>query len=100
MEGADLQFRSGMAEKYIPYSLRRQIGDWKAEWFYIHNHAPALPERALGPPKPYHETSIHLVSLSTATRMCEKPPGAIGSGPIMSRLQQAKGQGGGMVIRL
>ena len=29
--GADLQFRSGMAEKYIPYSLRRQIGDWKAE---------------------------------------------------------------------
>jgi hypothetical protein len=28
---ADLQFRLGMAEKYIPYSLRRRIGDWKAE---------------------------------------------------------------------
>ncbi|XP_039834476.1 uncharacterized protein LOC120695250 [Panicum virgatum] len=44
-----------MAEKYITYSLRRQIGDWKAEWFYIDNHAPALPERTPGPPKPRHE---------------------------------------------
>ena len=85
-----------MEEKYIPYSPRRQIGDWKAEWFYINNHAPALPKRTPGSPKPRHETSIHLVSLSTATRMCEKPPGAIGSGPIMSRLQQANGQDGGM----
>ena len=25
-------------------------------------------------------TSIHLVNLSTATRMCVKPPGAVGSG--------------------
>ena len=25
--GADLQFRPGMVEKYISYSLRRQIGD-------------------------------------------------------------------------
>ena len=41
VRGADLQFRSGMAEKYILYSLRRQIGDWKVEWFYIDNHAPA-----------------------------------------------------------
>ena len=45
-------------------------------------------------------TSIHLVNLSTATRMCVKPPGAVGSGPIMSRLQQANGHDGGMVIRL
>jgi len=45
-------------------------------------------------------TSIHLVNLSTATRTCVKPPGAVGSGPIISRLQQAKGQDGGMVIRL
>ena len=45
-------------------------------------------------------TSIHLVNLSTATRMCLKPPSAVGSGPIMSRLQQAKGQDGGMVIKL
>ena len=44
-----------MAEKYILYSLRRQIGDWKAEWFYIDNHAPALPERTPGPPKQRHE---------------------------------------------
>ena len=49
--GADLQFCLGMADKYIPYTLCRQIGDWKAEWFYIDNHAPALPERAPGPPK-------------------------------------------------
>ena len=47
-----------MAEKYIPYSLRRQIGDWKAEWFYIDNHAPALPERTPRPPKPRHEWCV------------------------------------------
>jgi len=46
-----------MGEKYIPYSLRRQIGDWKAEWF-INNHAPALPERTPGPPKPGHERCV------------------------------------------
>ena len=45
-------------------------------------------------------TSIHLVNLSTATSMCVKPPGAVGSGPIMSRLQQANGHDGGMVIKL
>ena len=45
-------------------------------------------------------TSIHLVNLSTATNMCVKSPCAAGSGPIMSRLQQANGQDGGMVIKL
>jgi hypothetical protein len=29
-----------------------------------------------------------------------KPPGAVVKGPIISRLQQAKGQDGGMVMRL
>ena len=47
--GVDLQFRPSIAEKYIPYTLRRQIGDWKAEWFYIDNHASGLPERTPGP---------------------------------------------------
>ena len=47
-----------MAEKYIPYSLRHQIGDWKAKWFYIDNHGPALPERTPGPPKPHHEWCV------------------------------------------
>ena len=47
-----------MAEKYILYSLCHQIGDWKAEWFYIDNHAPALPERTPGPPKPRHEWCV------------------------------------------
>ena len=44
-----------MEEKYIPYYLRHQIGDWKAEWFYIDNHAPTLPERTPGPPKQRHK---------------------------------------------
>jgi len=44
-----------MAEKYIPYSLCCQIGDWKAEWFYIDNHAHTLPERTPGPPKQRNE---------------------------------------------
>ena len=42
VRGADLQFPPSTAEKYIPYTLRRQIGDWKVERFYVDNHAPAL----------------------------------------------------------
>ena len=53
--GADLQFCPGMAERYIPYALRRQIGDWKAEWFYIDNHAPGISERTPGPPQKHNE---------------------------------------------
>ena len=45
--GADLNFTQKY--KYIPYTPRRQIGDWRAEWFYIDNHAPAIPERCPGP---------------------------------------------------
>ena len=47
-----------MVEKYVPYTLRCQIGDWKAEWFYIDNHAPALPERTPRPPKQRHEWCV------------------------------------------
>ena len=57
--GADLQFHPSMAEKYTPYTLCRQIGDWKAEWFYIDNHAPAFPERTPGPPKQHNEWYAH-----------------------------------------
>jgi len=56
--GVDLQFHPDIAKKYILYSLRRQIGDWKAEWFYIDNHAPTLPERTPGPPKHRHEWCV------------------------------------------
>jgi hypothetical protein len=45
-------------------------------------------------------TSIHLVNLSMATNTRLNPPGAVGSGPIMSSPQQAKGQVGGMVTSL
>ena len=31
--GANLELRYEMAGKYIPYTPRRQIGDWRAEWF-------------------------------------------------------------------
>ena len=44
-----------MAEKYISYTLHRQIGDWKAELFYIDNYALALPERTPGPPQKRNE---------------------------------------------
>jgi hypothetical protein len=46
--------------------------------------------------------SIHLVNLSIATNTWVKPPGAVVKGPIKSksRLQQANGQDGGMVMRL
>ena len=45
-------------------------------------------------------TSIYLVNLSTATNICVKPHGAVGSGPIISKLQHANDQHVGMVIRL
>ena len=48
-----------MVDKYITYTLRRQIGDQKAEWFYIDNHAPALPERTPRPPKQRNEWYAH-----------------------------------------
>jgi hypothetical protein len=44
-------------------------------------------------------TSIHLVNLSTATRMCLWPPGAVLNGPTESRPQMANGQDGGIVLR-
>jgi hypothetical protein len=44
--------------------------------------------------------SIHLVNLSISINTWVKPPSAIVKGPIISRLQQANGQDGGMVMRL
>jgi hypothetical protein len=44
--------------------------------------------------------SIHSVNLSIATNVWVKLPGTVVNGPIISRLQQANGQDGGMVIRL
>jgi hypothetical protein len=41
-----------------------------------------------------------LGEFSMATNTLLKPPGAVGSGPIMSNPQQAKGQVGGMVTSL
>jgi hypothetical protein len=35
--GDNLELRSEMAGKYIPYTPRRQIGNWRAELFYIDN---------------------------------------------------------------
>jgi hypothetical protein len=45
-------------------------------------------------------TSIHLVNLSMATNTLLNPPGAVGSGTIMSSPQHANGQVGGMVTSL
>jgi hypothetical protein len=55
----NLELRSEMARKYIPYTPRHQIGDLRAEWFYIDNHASSLPDRVLGPPKRCHEWFHH-----------------------------------------
>jgi hypothetical protein len=38
-------------EKYIHYTPHSKIGDWRAEWFYVENHAPSLLERVPGPPQ-------------------------------------------------
>jgi hypothetical protein len=57
--GADLQLHPEMANKYVPYTPRRQIGDWKAEWFYVDNHAPSIPKRLPGPPQQCAEWYAH-----------------------------------------
>jgi hypothetical protein len=44
--------------------------------------------------------SIHFVNLSIVTYTWVKPPSAVVNGPIISKLQQANSQDGGMVIRL
>ena len=70
--GADLQFRPGTAEKYIPYTLHHQIGDWKAEWFYIDNHALALPERTPGPPQKRNEWYARAENVDQVDELLEK----------------------------
>ena len=57
--GANLELRSEMAGRYISYTPRRQIGDWSAEWFYIDNHSPSLPDRVPGLPNHCHEWFHH-----------------------------------------
>ena len=46
-----MQLRLENKEKYIQYTPHSKIGDWRAEWFYVENHAPSLPERVPGPPQ-------------------------------------------------
>ena len=46
-----MQIRSKVEDRYIHYIPCNNIGDWKAEWFYIDNHAPPLPDRAAGAPQ-------------------------------------------------
>ena len=57
--GTDLQLCPEMAEKYIQYTPHHQIRDWRAEWFYIDNHAPAFPERIPGHPQVCGEWFAH-----------------------------------------
>jgi len=61
-----------MAEKYIQYTLHHQIGDWKAEWFYIDNHAPALPERTPGPPQKRNEWYARAENVDQVDELLEK----------------------------
>ena len=61
-----------MAEKYISYTLCCQIGDWKAEWFYIDNHAPGLPEKTPGPPQKHNEWYAHAKNVDQVDELLEK----------------------------
>ena len=54
------------------YTPRCQIGGWKAEWFYIDNHAPALPNRVLRPPKRCQEWFNHGVIPVQEEELLEK----------------------------
>ena len=42
--------RPEVVDSYIQYEPQK-IENWRAEWFYVENHAHALPEWVLGPPK-------------------------------------------------
>lgn len=50
--GAGLQ---GMDKMYIEYKFLTSLSGSKEHWFYVGNHAPALPERINEPPKITHE---------------------------------------------
>ena len=91
--GADLQFCPGMAEKYIPYTLHHQIGDWKAEWFYIDNHALALPERTPGPPQKRNEWYARAENVDQVDELLERiaarwKEGVIGATIVVSWLRR------------
>jgi len=57
--GANIELRPETVGRYISYTSHGQIGDWKAKWFYIDNHAPVLPNRVPGLPKRCHEWFNH-----------------------------------------
>ena len=61
-----------MAEKYIPYTLRLQIGYCKAQWFYIDNHAPALPKRTPGPLQKRNEWYARAENVDQVDELLEK----------------------------
>ena len=48
--GASLQLRPDMVDKYLEYPTIRSDADWKKDWFYISNPAPALPKWSNKPP--------------------------------------------------
>jgi hypothetical protein len=42
--GEGIQMREDAAEQYLSYKLIDSNQDWKAKWFYVTNHHPALPK--------------------------------------------------------
>ena len=46
-----MQLRPEMRERYIQYTPHIKIRERRAEWFYVENHSPALPDRVPGPPQ-------------------------------------------------
>jgi hypothetical protein len=51
VEGAGIQMREDAAEQYLYYKLIDSNQDWKAKWFYVTNHYPALPKPSGKQPK-------------------------------------------------
>jgi hypothetical protein len=49
--GAGIQMREDAAEQYLSYKSIDSNQDWKAKWFYVTNHHPALPKPSGKQPK-------------------------------------------------
>ena len=82
-----------MAEKYTPYTLHHQIGDWKAEWFYIDNHAPTLPKRTPESPRQRNEWYVQAGNLDQVGELLKRitkrwKEGEIGATVVSSWLRR------------
>jgi len=61
-----------MEKKHIPYKVPSKVIDWKANWFYVVNHEPTLPDGIPRPPKIRNECTRDAENEEQVTELLNK----------------------------